>query len=697
MPGMGTSASWSVRAFGWGVTSGTTFPAPRYGYVFSKTGTANFPIPASVTTVNVETIGAGGLSAAAGGAGGAYSKSVVTVTPSSTFYVNVPTSTGDAWGNTSNAAPTLSSTGALAKGGTSAVTNTPGVGGSAASSVGTITYSGGSGASAAGLLLGKGGGGGAAGPGGPGRDGGAGSSTAGGGGGGADGLLSTAGAAAAANFGIGGYGPLGTGAGLSSQANATFGLGGGGAGSNAAILNGGSGANYFLFGGLLGPGGGGGGAGAASSGGYGSVPGFGGGSGGADASSATSQGLVSVTWTPPAAVTTYAASYAFIVAGTTSDASGNIYTVGFYGGSAGIYVQKVDSSQQIKWQKLLISAPAAYVGNICVDNSGNVYICFVDDGSGLSYIVKYNSSGVLQWQRKFTTGGLTLAAPRIALNAAQTMVWVLTGGPAYSCYLTKYDTSGTYQLQRTVGMNGATTEYSMALAIDTADNIFIAITSFTVTGSCCCITTHYADVIKINSSLAVSVSYAYNSTDPIYISVTTDSSNNFYVVSDISPGTTIQKFNSSNASQWVKKNGVALPQGAVVDSSGNVYVVQGGFSGITARYFKLNSSGAVQFQKSLVYSGMVGVNGPINGATISLSGSSVYQPTQYSVLVLPTAGPTNGTYGPIVIATTTDTFANGTALSTSSLMIYTPGAPTTSNSSFTDGTFSSIGWINPLG
>ena len=685
----------------WATVSAAAFPAPRYGYVFSATGAASFPIPASVTTITVEAIGAGGrLGNAGGGGGGAYAKSSITVTPGNTFYVNVPTNGSDAWGNTSNAAPTLSTTGALAKGGTNASGNTGGTGGQAASGVGSINYNGGDGGTAAGTNLGCGGGGGSGGPDGAGNKGGDGGTVGGGGGGGGGGLLSTAGTAGSAVFGPGGYGPLGTGAGITAGSNGVPGTGGAGAGGNASTYNGGTGASYFSFGGMLGPGGGSGGQGANLFTSAPSLPGFGAGVGGGHGNIYT-QGLVSVTWTPPSAVTTYLASYGFYPTGVTADASGNVYTVG---GNidigAGVYVQKVDSSQKTVWQKLLIGAPSQNVGNLCVDSSGNVYICFADN-TGYYYIVKYNSIGVLQWQRKFSAIDRSACPPSIALNNAQTAVFVLSGAQSSFTYvLTKYDSSGTYQLQRQISTTGAASETTNNIAIDASDNIYLAMSSSTTSGSCCCTVYYHCEFAKINSSLSMVVSYSVPASSQVMVGIAVDSSSNYYI--SWAPGSSsyIQKFNSSGASQWVKSNGTYGAYPVAVDGSGNVYATGGGFFvGVTGRYYKLNSSGATQFQKSITYSGLVG---GIGGQGYSLGspiivGSSVYQPTEFSVAVLPTAGPTNGTYGPVTVATSTDTFSSPGGLSTASLAITTPGAPTTSTPTYTDGTFSSVGWINPLG
>lgn len=117
--------------------------------------------------------GAGAVNYAGGGGGGAYAKVTnltLTAGGTATYRLEADVSGGsstgsavagnagkDAWFSNSGAAPTLTSQGALAKGGSSAGYNTTGSGGAAASCIGSTTYSGGN--STAGAAGGAGGGG----------------------------------------------------------------------------------------------------------------------------------------------------------------------------------------------------------------------------------------------------------------------------------------------------------------------------------------------------------------------------------------------------------------------------------------------------------------------------------------------------------------------------------------------------------
>lgn len=128
------------------------------------TSSGNFTVPANVTSISVEVWGGGGrgatMSAAGaggGGGGGAYSRSILTVVPGTTYSFVVGSGSnsaspgGDTWFGTS--------TTVMAKGGSSAANDSalPGAGGQAALGVGDVTFSGGSGFNGSGTNAGGGG------------------------------------------------------------------------------------------------------------------------------------------------------------------------------------------------------------------------------------------------------------------------------------------------------------------------------------------------------------------------------------------------------------------------------------------------------------------------------------------------------------------------------------------------------------
>lgn len=153
-------------------TSTFTFGQTRT-FVGTTPGSGQYVVPPGVTSMTVESWGAGGKGTTrtsdgtgAGGGGGAYSRSVINVTPGQILYFTVGAgSTTTAAGGTSwvrigtNAVPTLASQGVLSVGGASPGdnSNTGGAGGNQASGIGTIRFSGGNGRAGAGNNGGGGG------------------------------------------------------------------------------------------------------------------------------------------------------------------------------------------------------------------------------------------------------------------------------------------------------------------------------------------------------------------------------------------------------------------------------------------------------------------------------------------------------------------------------------------------------------
>ena len=102
--------------------------------IFTTSGT--FTVPAGVTSVNIEVVGAGGngwLNGGGGGGGGGYAKGTYEVTPSATLNVTVGTGGGGAAGGTTSVNALISATG----GGNGYTVPNPMVGGGGTGGVGT--------------------------------------------------------------------------------------------------------------------------------------------------------------------------------------------------------------------------------------------------------------------------------------------------------------------------------------------------------------------------------------------------------------------------------------------------------------------------------------------------------------------------------------------------------------------------------
>lgn len=147
--------------------------------IFSTTG--SWVAPAGVTSVEVECWGGGGNGSTrstsgfgGGGGGGAYAKTnAVTVVPTTSYSLTVGAAAADSWFSTTGVAPTATSEGCLADGGTSVANNTATgqAGGTTANSIGDTEYAGGTGGNGSSAGGGGGGGGGTTAAGGNGGDG----------------------------------------------------------------------------------------------------------------------------------------------------------------------------------------------------------------------------------------------------------------------------------------------------------------------------------------------------------------------------------------------------------------------------------------------------------------------------------------------------------------------------------------------
>lgn len=115
---------------------------------YSVSGAYSFTVPASVTTLTIEVVGAGGsggVNGAGGGGGGGYAKGIYTVTPGAVLSVNVGAGGGGAGSGTSNVGSLISATG----GANGTTVSNPSIGGGGAGGVGTggtiSNYTGGTG------------------------------------------------------------------------------------------------------------------------------------------------------------------------------------------------------------------------------------------------------------------------------------------------------------------------------------------------------------------------------------------------------------------------------------------------------------------------------------------------------------------------------------------------------------------------
>ena len=202
------------------------------------------------------------------------------------------------------------------------------------------------------------------------------------------------------------------------------------------------------------------------------------------------------------------------------DASGNVYTTGFFTGtvdfdpgvgtsnltSAGnqdIFVSKLDASGNFLWAKSIGSTGSDYSYGIAVDASGNVYTTgyftgtadfdpgagtsnLTSAGSGDIFISKLDASGNFVWAKIFGSTGIdqSNAITVDALGNVYTTGYFqgtvdfdpnagtsnLTSNGSFDVFISKLDASGNYVWAKNMGGSGS--DKSNAITVDAVGNVY---------------------------------------------------------------------------------------------------------------------------------------------------------------------------------------------------------------------------------
>lgn len=128
--------------------------------------------------------------------------------------------------------------------------------------------------------------------------------------------------------------------------------------------------------------------------------------------------------------------------GAAVDASGNIYFVGTRSSGKKRLV-KLNSAGAAQFAILGTSSTDFQDELLHADSSGNIYVA-----ATASTLIKFNSSGASVQQWRFTSGGSTVGAQAVATDSANN-IYVAVSGFSAIIYL-KFNSSGTLQFQRNI-------------------------------------------------------------------------------------------------------------------------------------------------------------------------------------------------------------------------------------------------------
>ena len=262
------------------------------------------------------------------------------------------------------------------------------------------------------------------------------------------------------------------------------------------------------------------------------------------------------------------------------DSSGNVYVNGitnFTGGYDSMMIAKYDTNGNLDWQFTFGDSNTQERGHgIAVDSSGNVFVCGETTKNMTStgaLVAKLNNSGALQWQRTLDSSYSQVFYDVVVDSSDNVYVGGYTGISGVTYYLAaKYNNSGTLQWQRTIG-GSSTSEDGYSITIDSSDNVYVGGVS---TGGGVGVYDSY--LVKYNSSGTYQWQKSLGTSgQQIQIrSLASDSSDNVYVAGSYSSSYFFAKYNSSGTLQWQRSfggSGTDWSYGISADGNGNVYVV----------------------------------------------------------------------------------------------------------------------------
>jgi hypothetical protein len=258
------------------------------------------------------------------------------------------------------------------------------------------------------------------------------------------------------------------------------------------------------------------------------------------------------------------------------DAAGNCYVAGFFysstaafgglvltnGGQDNMFIAKYDSAGNAVWAKQAGGISFDLALAVAVDSAGNSFvsgnffsstasfggnITLTNSGENDVFVAKYDPSGTALWARQVKGASDDYGYGLVADGAGNCYVTgtffssvatfatglTLTNGGYNDIFLAKYDPAGTALWTRKAG--GNSDDYSFALAIDSATNLYLA-----------------GNLYSTNATFGS-------------LSLTNAGSHDIFIA----------KYNSAGTAQWVKRaggNGADSAYALALDAGGNCHL-----------------------------------------------------------------------------------------------------------------------------
>lgn len=261
-----------------------------------------------------------------------------------------------------------------------------------------------------------------------------------------------------------------------------------------------------------------------------------------------------------------------------------IQTVDAHNTSADSVAPVVSTPTATHWINTIGGTSMDYGYAVATDSSGHAYVVGYTSATTVQpehgeVVIKYSTTGdiVSQWYTPGTAGDVKRSVATDANDNVYIAGTVQQSSNNTDLLVTKYDTNGAVEWQKTIG--GTATDYGHGIAVDGAGNVYVVghTTSNTTAASSAIV------LVKLNSSGAVRWQKTIDgsSTESGY-GVTTDSSGDVYVTghtfSQGSGGADlfISKFNPAGTVVWQRAlGGVGNDYGFSIasDAADNLYVV----------------------------------------------------------------------------------------------------------------------------